>query len=170
MVLISKMLNHIKFYGVKSWLKPRSTQLWIEPGSFTITCQNLCPAQAQTTGCKGDQDLYCIVVADLNVPGAKNSETLNELCSAIQFCNDLAPTRTVCLLELPEVAKKSSKRGLADEESEVQTCLWSLRQSCDARWICPFNVHPTADAQTNRRKHFFNMLSNRWSLSQTDLI
>ena len=92
------------------------------------------------------------MVADLNVPGAKSSEALNDLCSVIQFCNDLAPTRTVCLLELPEVAKKSSKRGLADEEAEVQTNLWSLRQSCDARWICPFHIHPSADAQTNRRQ------------------
>lgn len=77
---------------------------------------------------------------------------MQELCQTMQFCNDLAPTRSVALVELPEVAKKSSKRGLCDEESDLQSCLWSLRQSCDARWVCTFDVHPAADAQTNRRQ------------------
>lgn len=97
-----------------------------------------------------------VVVVDLNVPGAKNSETLNDLCSSVQFANDLAPARTVAMIELPEIAKKSSKRGLADEENELQTSLWAPRQSCDVRWICPFNVHPSADAQTNRRQCFLS--------------
>lgn len=108
-------------------------------------------SEAQSCGCTADQDLYCICIVDLNVPGAKSSETLSELCSCLQFANDLSPNKSAGLMELPEVAKKSSKRGLADEEAELQTCLWSLRQSCDSRWVCPFNVHPTAEAQTNRR-------------------
>ena len=108
-------------------------------------------AQAQTCGCK-QEDLYCIVIVDLKVPGAKSSETISELCSALQFANDLSPNKTVALLELPDQPKKASKRGLADEENEVQTCLWSLRQACDLRWICPFNVQPVAEAQTNRRQ------------------
>ena len=126
--------------------------MWVMINTMMMVTPRTCSAQAKSTGCKADQDIYMIVVVDLNVPGAKNSETLNELCSCIQFCNDLAPTRTICMLELPETAKKTSKRGLADEEAEVQTALWSLRQSCDCRWVCPFRVHPTADAQTNRRQ------------------
>ena len=89
---------------------------------------------------------------DLNVPGAKSTESLQELCSCLQFLNDLAPTRTVGLVELPEIPKKSSKRGLCDEENELQTVLWSLRQSCDSRWMCPFNIHQSADAHSNRRQ------------------
>ena len=93
--------------------------------------------------------MICIV--DLNVPGAKASESVQDLCSIVQFCNDLSPAKSVGLIELPELPKKSSKRGLADEEAELQNILWSLRQSCDGRWMIPFNVQTAADQQTNRR-------------------
>ncbi|CAK9075739.1 unnamed protein product [Durusdinium trenchii] len=106
---------------------------------------------AQSAGCS-ELDVYYITVVDLNVPGAKSSERVQELCSCLQFSNDLCPQRHVGLVELPEYAKKASKRGLADEEQELQNTLWSLRQTCDSRWICPFDIHPSADAQTNRRR------------------
>eukprot|EP00438_Fugacium_kawagutii_P020691 Skav232340 [mRNA] locus=scaffold1704:535693:541139:- [translate_table: standard] len=85
---------------------------------------------AQSCSCK-EIDVHTIAVVDLNVPGAKSSEAINDLCACLQFINDQAPQRAVGLLELPEIAKKTSKRGLCDEEQEIQTCLWSLRQSCD---------------------------------------
>ena len=96
-------------------------------------------------------DIYTVCIADLNVPGAKSSEAISELAACIQFVNDQSPARSIGLLEMPEVAKKTSKRGLCDEEQEVQTCFWALRQTCDTRWICPFSVHPSAELQTNRR-------------------
>lgn len=92
-------------------------------------------------------------MADLNVPFANSQERMAEICSAIQFVNDLNPEFHAGLVELPEFPKKSSKRGLADEEKEVQDQLWSLRQACDARWIVPFDVHPSAEAQTSKRRH-----------------
>lgn len=106
--------------------------------------------QAQAAGCS-DSDVHMVTVVDLNVPGAKSSERLQEIASCIQFVNDLAPQRHCALVELPEIPKKSSKRGLADEEKELQECLWSLRQGCDIRWICPFEVHASAEVQSGRR-------------------
>lgn len=92
-----------------------------------------------------------LTIADLNVPGAKTSERLAEIASCIQFANDLAPLRHAAIVELPDVPRKSSKRGLWDEEKEINECLWGLRQACDCRWICPFELHPSAEAHSNRR-------------------
>ena len=95
--------------------------------------------------------MHILAVADLNVPWAKAKKHLSELCSAIQFTNDLNPCKHAALIELPEIAKKTSKRGLCDEETEVQNECWSLRQVCDSRWMCPFDVHPSAEHQTGRK-------------------
>lgn len=108
-------------------------------------------AQAQSYGCP-ESDVHFITVVDLCVPLAKASENVQDLCALIQFTNDLGPDRHIGLLEIPEYPKKSSKRGLCDEEREVEECLWSLRQVCDSRWMMPFNVHPSADAQSSRRR------------------
>ena len=89
----------------------------------------------------------------MNVPLAKSKEKVEELCALVQFTNDLNPGRHVGIIELPEQAKKSSKRGLADEESDLQQVLWGLRQLCDSRWVLPFDVHPSADAQSARRRN-----------------
>lgn len=101
-----------------------------------------------------------ISLIDLNVPLAKSKEKSEELCSLMQFCNDLNPARHIGIVELPDTPKKSSKRGLADEEADLQQTLWGLRQSCDVRWVMPFDIHPSADAQTSRR-------SERDSTAQT---
>jgi hypothetical protein len=111
-----------------------------------------------------------IGIVDLNVPGAKASERINELAQCMQFLNDLAPERHACLLEMAEHAKRSSRRGISDEEREVEEALWSLRQVLDVRWVMPFNLHPSAEQQSNRRqlgvkiKHCFSCLSgSNWA-------
>ena len=93
-----------------------------------------------------------LTLADMNVPGAKASEHIQELSQCIQFVNDLAPERHAALVELPEFAKKSSKRGISDEEREIEEAFWSLRQTCDCRWMMPFDLHPSAEMQSNRRR------------------
>lgn len=118
--------------------------------------------EAQAAGCS-ETDIFYICIVDLNVPGAKSSERMAELVSLVQFNNDLCPQRNAALIELPEHAKKTSKRGLADEESELQGLLWSSRQVCDTRWVCPFDIHPAADAQTNRRPVILKFVFS-WSL------
>lgn len=70
----------------------------------------------------------------------------------MQFINDLNGERHVALLEFPEQPKKTSRRGLSDEERDVEEALWSLRQSCDSRWIVPFQLHSSAEAQSTRRQ------------------
>lgn len=88
----------------------------------------------------------------MNVPGAKASERIVEISQCIQFLNDLAPDRRAFLVEMAEYAKRSSKRGISDEEREVEEALWALRQGLDTRWVMPFNLHPAAEQQSNRRQ------------------
>lgn len=106
--------------------------------------------QAQSAG-RSELDVFMITLVDFNVPSAKISEHINELSTCVQFANDLAPERNAALIEMVEHAKKSSKRGVSDEEREVEEALWGLRQSCDARWMLPFELHPSAESQSNRR-------------------
>ena len=107
--------------------------------------------QAQSAG-RPETDVYVLAIVDFNVPGAKASERISELSQCIQFLNDLAPQRHACLLEMAEHAKKSSKRGISDEEREVEESLWGLRQHLDNRWMMPFALHPSAEQQSNRRQ------------------
>lgn len=95
--------------------------------------------------------MHILSIVDLNVPLANSAESVGELCNAVQFTNDLNPTMHACILEMVEQAKKTSKRGLADEEREVETALWGLRQSLDLRWVMAFDFHPQAESQTVRR-------------------
>ena len=90
-------------------------------------------------------DLMMISVVDLNVPFAKAKENLDELCRSVQFLNDLAPDFHCGLIEIPQMAKKSSRRGIADEETDLQQKLWGLRQICDERWF------PSGGRATQRR-------------------
>ena len=74
-----------------------------------------------------------LTLVDLNVPQAKMKENMQSLLTVCQFVNDLNPTQHAALVELPEVPKKASKRGLADEEKEVQEGAWGLGQDLDCR-------------------------------------
>lgn len=142
LVFLPGCYMHLVLFYYINWMKSNQ---FFSPDKIVVR-----RGKAQSAGCS-ELDVYYITVVDLNVPGAKSSERVQELCSCLQFSNDLCPQRHVGLVELPEYAKKASKRGLADEEQELQNTLWSLRQTCDSRWICPFDIHPSADAQTNRR-------------------
>lgn len=106
--------------------------------------------EAQSAGIS-ESDIYYLTPCDMNVPGARTSERVNELASCVQFANDLSPLKHGALLELPDVPHKSAKRGLWDEEKEISEALWGLRQVCDSRWVCPFELHPSAEAHSNRR-------------------
>lgn len=77
---------------------------------------------------------------------------MDEIMTAVSFINDISPTRTVALVELPDMPKKTSKRGLADEEAEVQNTLWGLRQHCDCRWFMPLDIQAQADGHSARRR------------------
>lgn len=96
-------------------------------------------------------DLCMVTFADLNVPLSNSREKMTELMTAIAAINDIAPMRNAAIVELADTPKKSSKRGLADEEAELQEVLWSLKQQCDSRWILPFEVPSAAESHSSRR-------------------
>ena len=118
---------------------------------LTIFKSNLLYAQAQQESCT-ITDVCMVALVDLNVPMAKMKENTMGLISLSQFVNDLNPNKHCALIELPEIPKKASKRGLADEEKEIQDHAWGLRQDVDTRWMIPWDVHPSAANHTNRRR------------------
>lgn len=107
--------------------------------------------KAEAAGVK--QSEICLVsFADLNVPLANSKERMGEIMQAIAAMNDISPARHIGLIECADTPKKSSKRGMADEEKELQETLWSLKQQCDTRWILPFDVPEAAQAHSSRRQ------------------
>lgn len=96
-------------------------------------------------------DLCMVTFVDLNVPLANSKEKMMELMQAVACINDMNPSRHIALIECVDIPKKTSRRGIADEEKELQETLWALKQQCDARWILPFEVPATAEAHSSRR-------------------
>lgn len=91
-------------------------------------------------------------IVDMNVPYCKARENLDELCRSIQFVNDLNPSLHAGIVEIPQHPKKSSKRGLADEECDLQQKLWGLRQVLDDRWILPVDLQPSAELNSKGKR------------------
>ncbi|CAJ1386512.1 unnamed protein product [Effrenium voratum] len=151
-VLVKQMEHmHEHVHEFRNYVAPRAALarfrraflvgLLVGCGDITLTNFS---RQADAAGVK-TSDIYVVCYVDLNVPLTNSKEKMNELMTAVQFINDISPTRHIAVVEFPEQAKKSSKRGLADEEKEVQETLWSLRQHCDTRWVLPFDVQPSAE-------------------------
>ena len=94
-----------------------------------------------------------VTFCDLNVPLANSKEKMSELMQAMACINDMQPSKHIGIVECADTPKKSSRRGIADEEKELQEALWSLKQQCDARWILPFDVPASAEAHSSRRHY-----------------
>lgn len=86
------------------------------------------------------QDCHIIGIADMNIPKTKSKENVQAICRCLAFLNDLGVNNNVSILEMPDIARDSCKRGLADEESAIQQCLWSLQQYCDSRYVVNFDT------------------------------
>lgn len=97
-------------------------------------------------------DIHMVSLVDLNVPFAKAKENLDELCKMVQFINDISPATHCAVIEIPQMAKKSSKRGICDEEADLQQKLWGLRQVCDDRWFLPFDLQPSAENNSKGKR------------------
>ena len=54
--------------------------------------------------------------------------------------NSINKERNGTLLILPDLARPSCARGLADEEQQIQSNLWAQQQHIDTRWIHTFEV------------------------------
>ena len=96
-------------------------------------------------------DLCMVTFCDLNVPLANSKEKMQECMQAVACVNDISPARNIGIVECAEHPRKSSKRGHADEEKELQEALWAVKQTCDSRWILPFEVPQSAEAHSSRR-------------------
>lgn len=88
--------------------------------------------QAEAAGVKL-ADLCMVTFCDLNVPLANSKELMGELMQGIACINDINPGRNIGVIECAEHPRKSSKRGHADEEKELQEALWAVKQVCDTR-------------------------------------
>ena len=97
------------------------------------------------------QDCHIIGMADMNIPKTKSKENVQSICRCLAFLNDLNVKMNISLLEMPDVARHSCKRGLADEEAAVQQCLWALQQHCDDRFIVNFDVPAAQDSRCSFR-------------------
>lgn len=97
-------------------------------------------------------EVHIVGFTDLNVPLANSKERVQELMAAIAAMNDIAPNKHCAVVELADCPKKSSKRGLFDEEKDLLEELWQLKQQGDFRWILPWEVQPAAEGHSSRRQ------------------
>ena len=87
----------------------------------------------------------------MNAPSAKANQTVEDNASIAATINGLNPVLNATIIELPDAPKKSSKRGLADEETDMQEQYWNLKQHVDTRWILPFECHGGSEAACRMR-------------------
>jgi hypothetical protein len=66
--------------------------------------------------------------------------------------NAINKSRNATLLLLPDLARSSCARGLADEEFQIQQNLWAQQQHIDTRWIHTFEVEDRANAMSQLRR------------------
>ena len=94
---------------------------------------------------------YC----DFNAPNACSKTRIQDLSKALHMVNEVNGRRNVAIADYPDVPKASSKRGLADEEQDIQNAFWSFKMSCDTRFILPFDLHPAGEPLSKRRSEQF---------------
>ena len=97
------------------------------------------------------QKVHIIGFADLNVPKTRSKETCADICNCLAFLCDINGANNISLLELPDVPRESSKRGLADEEQSIQENCWSVRMHCDTRYIINYDMPGSGEHLSNSR-------------------
>ena len=95
--------------------------------------------------------VHMIAYVDFNIPMASTKNRITDLSKAVHMVLQSNGVRTVGVLDYPDVPKPSSKRGLADEESDIQTAFWSLKMCLDTRFITAYEFPPSADAFSKKR-------------------
>ena len=94
--------------------------------SLSRACQ---AAKCNTT----PHDIMVLSLVDFNTPWARSTDRMLNALQLVQQLNDLAPNVTASILTMPDKARASSHRGLADEENAIQKELWALHQQCNCR-------------------------------------
>ena len=72
---------------------------------------------------------------DFNAPHAKASKHCGNLCEVAAGINNINAALNCDLMIMPDLAKASSEKGLADEEQQILDNFWALEQDMDCRWI-----------------------------------
>jgi hypothetical protein len=80
-------------------------------------------------------DIAVLTWCDMNAPHARNRESCLALCKGLSALNESNPSKTACVLTLPDCARESNPRGLFDEEKQIFEELYSLNQKCEVRWV-----------------------------------
>eukprot|EP00435_Cladocopium_sp_Y103_P061906 s492_g23.t1 len=95
--------------------------------------------------------VHVIGYVDFNVPSAATKARTGDLAKALLIVNELQGERNIGLCDFPDVAKASSKRGLADEEADIQSAMWVNKLNCDTRYMQPFELPPHGEAVLNMK-------------------
>ena len=115
-----------------------------------MTLPALALAEAKIHNVAADR-VHVIGYVDFNVPSASTKVRITELSKALLSISELNPQRNIGIADYPDVAKASSKRGLADEEADLQSAFWLNKLNCDTRYMQPFELPPHGEAVTKRR-------------------
>lgn len=97
------------------------------------------------------EKVHIIGLVDFNSPNASSKCRVADLSKALNTICEMNPLRNVGILDFPDQPKASSKRGLADEEYDIQTAMWSMKLHVDTRFILPFDFHPHSESVSKRR-------------------
>lgn len=118
----------------------------LEPALFSIYMAS----QAKLHNVPLDR-VHIVAYCDFNVPNAASRTRTQDLAKAMHMVLQHNASRNVGLADFPDAAKASSKRGLADEEADIQTAFWSMKLNLDNRFVLPFDLHPSGESLAKRR-------------------
>ena len=115
---------------------------------------SLWPAKAKLHNVSVDQ-VHIVCYCDFNHPQASAKARVSDLARLFQSCCEIGPTTSVGIADMPEVVKASSKRGLADEENDIQVAFWGQKMNIDTRFILAYDLPAAGEALTKRRWEWF---------------
>ena len=110
-----------------------------------------CHCKAREHNCN-ENDVIVVGLVDYNVPGATIKKKYDALSDGITTINDLSPAANMCIIFFPDNAKKSSARGLYEEEKNITDSLYANRQWSDAKFIELFRRPRRSEPKSNSRK------------------
>eukprot|EP00435_Cladocopium_sp_Y103_P019166 s4234_g4.t1 len=96
--------------------------------------------------------IHIVAYSDFNHPQASSKSRVADLARLFQSCCEMNPITTVGVCDFPEVPKASSKRGLADEENDIQVSFWAQKLNIDTRFVVPYDLPPSGEALNKRRR------------------
>lgn len=136
--------------------------------TYYLSRSNVClipPILPEASACNcRESDIHMVTVVDLNVPLAKSKEKMEELCQLLQFTNDLAPSRHIGVIELPETAAKKFQKRFGRWRIRSTTNLMGtssdMRYQVDPSfWRSPFGWCPNVPKEGTYHFHLISLWS-----------